>query len=259
MSSASSWLASSWLASTWLAWSWLASGALIALGCGTAESLPAPVAEPVAVERVGGEPAVAVDSGNAAEAAGDDAGCCAAAAAVAVVDTLGERPIVPQDPVHPRSQDPVRPGAGSEAFLVGAFPPTVPDTRWHQDAWAQNDCLRCHETGVGDAPELEHRGLPPVLLTAACRTCHVFVPGSQPRPRPPRAEDGRFEPNAFPPLIPGSEYHRAAWLRNDCLLCHENRIKGAPAVRHDGMPPVLLEARCRSCHVQVRVVELTDR
>ena len=144
----------------------------------------------------------------------------------------------------------------SEALEDHAFPPTIPDTAWHQDAWWTNDCLRCHETGVGDAPELVHRGLPEILATAKCRTCHVLIPGSEPRER--EQESDGFAPNAFPPMIPASEYHAKAWLRDDCMLCHESGNKGAPKVVHRGMPDHLLTAKCRTCHVQVRAVEAAE-
>jgi len=42
---------------------------------------------------------------------------------------------------------------------------------------------------------------------------------------------------------------------NSCLLCHETGIKGAPIIQHEGLPGILLTAKCRSCHVQVRAGE----
>lgn len=160
-------------------------------------------------------------------------------------------------PQDPERQDPRRPdpeqGTTLPPFLENAFPPTVPDAEWHRDAWMQNDCLRCHETGVGNAPMLVHASLPDLAREVKCRTCHVFVPGSEPRVRDPG--DRRFEADAFPPMIPGSSYHQDSWLRADCLLCHENGIKNAPVIRHAGLPPRLLESKCRTCHVQVRAIE----
>ncbi len=141
-------------------------------------------------------------------------------------------------------------------FLPNAFPPTLSDTKWHADAWLRNDCLRCHETGVSDAPVVRHRGMPELLKAAKCRSCHVLEPGKRPRPPDERAEraDG-FLPNAFPPMIPASPSHRNAWKRDDCRLCHENGISGAPKIVHRGMPEILKVSKCRSCHVQVRAVE----
>ncbi|MCP5516512.1 MAG: hypothetical protein H7A45_04540 [Verrucomicrobiales bacterium] len=62
-------------------------------------------------------------------------------------------------------------------FATGAFPPTLSDTEWHQDAWNTLDCLTCHEDGIADAPVVRHRGLPARLVTAQCRSCHVLIPG----------------------------------------------------------------------------------
>ena len=63
-------------------------------------------------------------------------------------------------------------------FAENAFPPTIPDTEWHQHAWLELDCLRCHETGVGEAPMVVHEDMPSILLTAKCRSCHVQVRGA---------------------------------------------------------------------------------
>ncbi|MAE67847.1 MAG: hypothetical protein CMJ18_26635 [Phycisphaeraceae bacterium] len=150
------------------------------------------------------------------------------------------------------------PAAKSDGkFDANAFPPTLPDTEWHQDAWIRHDCMRCHETGVGEAPTVVHRGMPPILLVAKCRTCHVIAPGSKPRgaKRAAQPNKGLFNANAFPPMIPASGSHRRTWRRDDCLLCHEDGLRGAPIVRHKGMPGILLKSKCRSCHVQVRSIE----
>lgn len=136
------------------------------------------------------------------------------------------------------------------AFAQNAFPPPIPDTRNHRDAWRIEDCLRCHLTGVADAPMVMHTSVPDAALTAKCRTCHVLIPGLEPRPAVP-TNDG-FLDNAFPPMIPASASHPDAWRDDNCLLCHEVGVRGAPVVRHEGMPPLLLQAKCRSCHVQAR-------
>jgi len=159
----------------------------------------------------------------------------------------------PQEPARPEPQGP----EGEVTFLPQAFPPIMPDTEWHQDAWMRNDCLRCHETGVGEAPVVKHEGMPEILLVAKCRSCHVLVPGAKPRERAPTTT-GEFAPDAFPPMMPASESHRDAWLRDDCLLCHENGIKGAPKIVHKGMPDILLTAKCRTCHPQVRAVDASE-
>ncbi|MCP4593426.1 MAG: hypothetical protein GY842_22035 [bacterium] len=142
-------------------------------------------------------------------------------------------------------------------FAEHAFPPTIPDTEWHQHAWFELDCLRCHETGVGVAPIVIHQDMPAILLTAKCRSCHVFIPGADPKqktPIPPE-EASPFWAKAFPPMMPNSESHKAAWFKDDCLLCHETGIFRAPVIEHEGLPEILLKAKCRSCHVQVRAAE----
>lgn len=146
--------------------------------------------------------------------------------------------------------------AEEPAFARNAFPPTVSDTDYHRDPW-RRDCLRCHETGVQEAPRVVHRGMPAILTNVKCRSCHVLIPGSKPRAakslRP--AQDAVFAKNAFPPMIPNSNSHMSTWTRDDCLLCHESGLKKAPVVRHEGLPRILLKAKCRSCHVQVRAAE----
>lgn len=62
-------------------------------------------------------------------------------------------------------------------------------------------------------------------------------------------DDEGFAGNAFPPMLPSNSYHENAWLRNDCQLCHEDGLKGAPPIEHRGMSRLLLEVSCRSCHV----------
>ncbi len=142
-----------------------------------------------------------------------------------------------------------------EDFAANAFPPTLSDTKQHRKAWRRNDCLRCHETGVGEAPEVRHKGMPDLLKVAKCRSCHVFEPGKKPTQRKRSPIDAGFADFAFPPMIPASAHHRKAWRKDDCLLCHEDGLMGAPKVRHKGLPPLALKAKCRTCHVQVRVLD----
>ncbi len=148
--------------------------------------------------------------------------------------------------VLPRERPESRP-----TFEANAFPPTIPDTNWHQEAWLKDDCLRCHATGVEDAPRVRHEKMPKILLVAKCRSCHVLIPGAGPQSRPaPRAEPpSQFAENAFPPMIPDSGSHLQTWRRDDCLLCHESGIKDAPVIKHAGMPRLLLKVKCRTCHV----------
>lgn len=144
------------------------------------------------------------------------------------------------------------------AFVDYAFPPTLPDTDWHRTAWLKNDCMRCHETGVETAPKVVHETLPDVALTAKCRSCHVLIPGSRPRSQQGvqvKEADDRFAAFAFPPMMPNSESHSKAWVKDDCMLCHESGVQNAPIVKHDGMPQMLLKSKCRSCHVQIRAID----
>lgn len=173
-------------------------------------------------------------------------------------------PVQQQRPAAPAAPAPAKPaqaqkGAAEEEpydIQEHAFPPTLSDTEWHENAWLQDDCLRCHETGVGDAPVVRHRKMPSILLTAKCRTCHVQIPGSEPiEPAPRTEEEQQFSANAFPPMIPASASHTMAWIKDDCLLCHETGTKGAPVTVHQGLPEIYKQAKCRSCHVQVRAVE----
>ncbi len=141
--------------------------------------------------------------------------------------------------------------------LDNAFPPTLSDVKYHRNAWLKNDCLRCHETGVGDAPEVLHANMAAILLEAKCRTCHVKIPGQEPVMA--LAAESAFESDAFPPMLPASTSHEKAWTTNDCLLCHEDGIKEAPIVTHKGMPKRLKTAKCRTCHVQIRSVEMDPK
>ena len=58
-------------------------------------------------------------------------------------------------------------------------------------------------------------------------------------------------PGAFPPTLTDMEYHTNAWTRSDCMVCHEEGVQEAPIVKHKSVPKVALDAKCRTCHVQV--------
>ncbi|HID77492.1 MAG TPA: hypothetical protein EYP56_16045 [Planctomycetaceae bacterium] len=73
------------------------------------------------------------------------------------------------------------PGAEDGDFALGAFPPTLSDTEYHQRAWSRPTCLSCHDNELEDAPKILHTSLPPEAKQVKCRTCHVLVPGSPPR------------------------------------------------------------------------------
>ncbi len=77
-------------------------------------------------------------------------------------------------------QSPTAEADPSGDFPAGAFPPTMSDMDYHQDAWSRTDCLVCHETGVDGATVIKHVSVPPTAMEAKCRTCHVLVPGSKP-------------------------------------------------------------------------------
>lgn len=172
---------------------------------------------------------------------------------------------VPPEPVQETKIEKAKEAAPKEekkrevSFAEGAFPPTVSDTEYHKGAWYKDDCLRCHETGVEDATRVRHRDMPKILLTAKCRSCHVLIAGQPPRPRKKTEEEKRYAEFAFPPMIPASVSHQEAWLKDNCLLCHESGVRGAPVVKHKDMPKILLEAKCRSCHVQVRSPSVPGR
>ncbi len=155
-------------------------------------------------------------------------------------------------------------------FAGNAFPPTIPDTDWHREAWKVDKCIRCHETGVVNAPMVKHETLPDILMQANCRTCHVIEPGKagvmaydqtklvSPTTDAPNDRLEIFNDNAFPPMIPNSKWHTNTWTIKDCLMCHGDGTMGAPIVKHEGLPAMLLQAKCRTCHVQVRAI-LSDR
>ncbi|MCP3902215.1 MAG: hypothetical protein GY715_01155 [Planctomycetes bacterium] len=140
----------------------------------------------------------------------------------------------------------------NDAFAANAFPPTMPESEWHAEAWMTNTCLRCHETGVESAPIVKHYGLPEIFLVAKCRSCHVVEPGLMPTGERDNTIDDRFASNAFPPMMPNSTSHVNAWTTPHCMLCHEDGVKGAPIVKHEGLPGIYIDSKCRSCHVQIR-------
>jgi len=192
--------------------------------------------------------------------------------AVAAACRNGDRPAVAPDPPQPVQVPSVArtlatpvagdggnlTDGGAAGFAADAFPPAIPDSPAHRNAWA-DECLRCHETGVADAPRVMHRSVPAVALTGKCRTCHVEIRNHRMPPRGTDPENLAYLPNAFPPMIPTSDSHAEAWEKDSCLLCHESGVRGAPIVRHEGMPALLLGVKCRSCHVQVRSMLVPDR
>ena len=68
-----------------------------------------------------------------------------------------------------------------EGFALGAFPPVLTDTDYHENSWTRDDCMKCHEKGQEDAPIVEHKsGIVDHATEAKCRTCHVYVRGYVP-------------------------------------------------------------------------------
>jgi len=145
-------------------------------------------------------------------------------------------------------------------FAANAFPPTIPDTPDHENAWLRSDCLRCHETGVDGAQIVRHAGMSPILLKAKCRSCHVFIRGEGPReaPKLQATDQPQFAANAFPPMIPNNEAHADAWTSDNCLDCHRGGRNGAPRIRHRNLSPLTMRAKCRTCHVQIRAAGIDD-
>ena len=199
----------------------VSSALLFAAACAGAEKEPAK--EPAKGDQVPVEPGAPVAADSSDSAAGDQ-----------VVDTASVSVDVPAQVVA---------AAHSEVeFASFAFPPTLPRDDSHVNAWLRKDCIMCQETGIAGAPVVQHRGMSSALLGAQCRTCHV-VAGA------PSAGEVTFLRRAFPPTLPMDVSHENSWLRDDCLKCHEAGLDGAPQVRLQGMAELLLEARCRSCHL----------
>jgi len=70
--------------------------------------------------------------------------------------------------------------AEEPGFVQGAFPPTLSDVEYHENAWSRKTCLTCHEHELDDAPKIRHESLTPEAKMAKCRTCHVLIRGSLP-------------------------------------------------------------------------------
>lgn len=156
--------------------------------------------------------------------------------------------VAPYKAVYPATAS-AEPEEAFTGYAGDAFPPTMPEDSSHTNAWLRQDCLSCHEDGINGATRVAHRGMSRDLMKARCRTCHL--PGNKALAAAEGAslEELLFAKNAFPPTLPFNQDHQGAWLRDDCLKCHQNGIAGAPKVIHKGMSELLLEAQCRSCHV----------
>ena len=170
------------------------------------------------------------------------------------IETAGSEAAMAGDALATDGQTPLAAGASMTystadntthaevVFDSAAFPPTLPRDDAHLNAWLRKDCILCHQSGVAGAPIVQHVGMSKALLDARCRTCHI-VSGV------PSVDEVVFARRAFPPTMPVDGLHQGAWLRDDCLMCHQTGAAGAPKVVHQGMSGLLLEARCRSCHL----------
>lgn len=131
------------------------------------------------------------------------------------------------------------------AFAAYAFPPLLPQNENHSNSWLRKDCLLCHQAGISGAPVIKHESMSDALLSARCRTCHLDAPATADLSE----YDHSFSSDAFPPTLPFDDTHGQAWLKDDCMLCHETGVGRAPIVKHTGMADDLLLGRCRSCHL----------
>ncbi len=79
-------------------------------------------------------------------------------------------------------------------------------------------------------------------------------PSPAPTPPPPTftpvpEPKVEFAKGAFPPPMPDIQQHQDAWLITDCIKCHSEEPGQAPTVKHEGLPEILLQVNCRTCHV----------
>ncbi len=90
-----------------------------------------------------------------------------------------------------------------------------------------------------------------IVLAAVALALLVTACGEGASEREQQAVAAGFAANAFPPLLSAEDYHLQAWEKSskECLVCHQKGKEEAPVTRHEDMPPILLEAKCRSCHV----------
>jgi hypothetical protein len=126
--------------------------------------------------------------------------------------------------------------------------------------------MTCPERGRREHSDPRRRGrwlsvgvLILVLLAVVGVAC-----ASQPAPPAPSPEPEAavaFAEGAFPPPIPDIEQHQGSWLITDCIKCHSEEAGEATTVKHEGMPEVLLQVNCRTCHVFIseQTVEVSQR
>lgn len=129
--------------------------------------------------------------------------------------------------------------AASTTVLPAGGPPKIP----HVLEGREGQCLACHEAGVVGAPKIpaKHAG----RTGDMCPLCHVPAGASAPMLATAPAHSPGVKPISStaggPPQIPHSLEGR-----NQCLMCHEAGVAGAPKVpaSHAGRTSDM----CPACH-----------
>ncbi len=98
---------------------------------------------------------------------------------------------------------------------------------------------------------LSFGGLAVAILMAIGMACAPAPQPAPPTPTPMPEPAVVFAKNAFPPPIPDKPWHHQAWLITDCMGCHGKELGEAPTVKHEGLPELLLQVNCRTCHVLI--------
>jgi len=89
------------------------------------------------------------------------------------------------------------------------------------------------------------------LLAVIGVACGPQATPPPPTPTPMLEPAVVFAKGAFPPPIPDRPWHHQAWLITDCMGCHGKELGEAPTVKHEGLPELLLQVNCRTCHVLI--------
>lgn len=119
------------------------------------------------------------------------------------------------------------------ALLSQPAPPAVAPPRIPHDLVGREDCLMCHKMGIAFAPHIpeNHTGLPVDL----CQTCHQAAAPAVAVPEETR-EVG---------VMPSQVSHPIEG-REDCRLCHETGVGGAPQFPADHVDRA--NEVCPVCH-----------
>jgi cytochrome c553 len=142
-----------------------------------------------------------------------------------------EAPPVPADDNHEDAEELCR---TCHALLSQPAPPAVAPPDIPHDLVGREDCLMCHKMGIAFAPRIpeNHVGLPAEL----CRTCHQAAALGELPPEETRVA------GIMPPQVPHSIEGR-----DDCRLCHETGVGGAPQFPPDHVDRA--NEVCLVCHV----------